>query len=1229
METINQIRTAYPYHLAKMHETMRLQENDQVRVHELVNLFEETLRYLALTGLALYRHHDLHDSKVEAARQNLARPSLGHWLTLLQAVNTALENVEPRFLTPPFNQTFRNDAIAAVTTLLNNLTGSETPKRVRLIHFFQAVIEFRNKKIGHGRLTNLESRQAAGPLEAALGQWLAAITLLADSHLLYINQVSYEQPDFICLGTHLNRGTNRDSLRLLQNAGPSSRQVYLYHQERLISLDPFLTYDSDLSQLYIFSELSGQRQPTLRCPYATAHPDKVTLTEVDGGVIVGAPPLIPATVEPTAPATTTPKAKEYTGMRNWYDIIQPHADIRKGNFDEAVFAADIGDVTDGKAPPDYNDPYLFYKKTYLTAGLKGLLHKAHDRLAHGVGASVIQIKTPFGGGKTHALVALYHYLKHGEQIKELLPPGLAILQPRLSVINGEHFNPIEGRTGDGVTRYTFWGEVAYQLGGRAGYEQFRANDEARVSPGKEKLRDFLATCQPFIILFDEILQYVNRALDVKVKEQTGVSLGTQTFSFFQELSDAVATLDNGLLVVTLPVSRLEDFGDKEEVSLARMGKIFGRVESIETPVEGQEVYAVIRRRLFEVETLKEGPMQEIVHHYFQTYQSIRDDLPAKARELGYRDKMALAYPFHPDVIDILYEKWSTYPTFQRTRGVLRLLANVIEDLYQREISLDMILPGDLNLEKAGVRQDFLKHIGSEYEGVIASDVAGHEAKAQALDRANRQWKHLAQRIASAIFFHSFSADDSEKGINLPYIKLAVLRPDTIPALVTEVLQKQANLLWYLNSRGDNYYFSKIPNLNRMILDKKELYNDSYEEELRRVVEQETGAKFRNYVWPETADNIPDNRDLKLLILRPEDRGDQIAAWIERKGQSFREYKNTLFFAVADTAAFTQLREEVKTYLALKEIDNEIKADDKSPLTARRSEIQSRMHNIQREYSYNVRRMYHLIYAGTRRIDLGQPVSGNETLGNWYWRELGNSDVGAIVEQLHYRVIVNRVMVGNEQVALDKILDQFYKNTDFPAPASPDVVARAIQLGVQDGAFGLALAADEEVRVEHLRFQEVVALGAIAFEPGIYLVSQARCEALREELRRRLEEEERRRREEELGTEGDDDSSSTDNGDGSGDGEETGNGDEEDNGEETTPATYKRLRLVIGNIPASRIADVNRGIFMPLSASADTPLTFTMTIEVHSKEGVAPATLENKVKETIRQIGAVVVEESKG
>jgi hypothetical protein len=1219
MDNIEKIRTTFPYHLAKLHETMRLQENRQVRVGELVNLFEETLRYLALTGLALYRHHALNQAKVEAARQDLSRPSLGHWLTLLQAVTAALQNDEPRFLAPPFNQVFRSDAISEATAQLNELTNTATPKKIKLIHFLTAVIEFRNKKIGHGRLTNLEVRQIAPLLEAALDQWLAAIPLLSESHLLYIHQVNYEQPDYICLGTHLNKGNGRDSLRLSQSSGPSSRQVYLLHNDGLVPLHPFLAYDHDLSQLYVFNELSSQRRPLLRCPYAAAPPDKLTLENEDGSAIVGMAPLIPDAAPISAPKPTRPP-KDSIGMRNWYDIIRPHEDIRKGNFDEAVFAADIGDVAGDKAPPDYNDPYIFYKKTYLTAGLKGLLHKASHKLIHGSGASVVQIKTPFGGGKTHALVALYHYLKNGEQIKELLPAGLEIIRPKLSVINGEHFNPVEGRTGDGVTRYTFWGEIAYQIGGKAGYEQFRANDESRVSPGKEKLHDFLAAHQPVVLLFDEILQYVNRAVDVATKEATGVSLGTQTFSFFQELSDAVSSLPRALLVVTLPASRLEDFGENEEMSLARMSKIFGRVESIETPVEGQEVYAVIRRRLFEVESLKQGPMQEVIHQYFQAYQDHRDDLPAKARDINYRDKMALAYPFHPDVIDILYEKWSTYSAFQRTRGVLRLLANIVEDLYQREVNIDMILPGDINLELSSVREDLLNYTGSEYGGVLASDVAGHEAKAQALDRENRQWKHLSQRIATAIFFHSFSADESEKGINLPYIKLATMRPDTFPALVTDILQKQSNLLWYLNSRGDNYYFSKIPNLNRMILDKRELYNDSYEEELERVVKQEAGSKFSTFVWPQAVDEIGDNRDLKLIILRPEDQGKQIPHWIERKGQSFREYKNTLFFAVADTAGFTQLRQDVQTYLALKDIEEELKANPQSPLTARRSEIQNRMHNIQREYSYKVRRMYHVVYAGTKRIDLGQPVSGNETLGGWYWRELTSTDKGAISEHLHYRIIANRLLAGNEQVALTAILDQFYKNSDLPAPASPQVVARALQLGVEEAAFGLALAGDGQIVAERLRYQEMVPLDAIAFEPGIYLVNRVLCEALREAQRQKLEEERKLREAAETGQE-----------------VESGETAEPTPYQTTTtepetipqpPTGYQRVRLVISDIPASRIADVNRGIFMPLSAASDRPLTFTLTIEVHSEEGITPATLENKVKETIRQIGArVEVEET--
>ena len=724
------------------------------------------------------------------------------------------------------------------TVKLAASAGIELPPKVRLQHFLDATVQFRNKKHGHGTLTAGEARQIVSPLEAGMLEWLEGLTILQARRLVYIDRCEWDPPAFAYTGTDLNSGTSLYPASFQGSQPVAPRQVYLgptpdLTDQEFIPLHPFFAFDRDNLLLHCYSELSNQGQPILRCAYELSGQHDTLTLDLSATAILGDGPKPAAVPEPSQPGPKPPiaarEAKDLImdtpGMKNWYDIIPPHEDIRKGNFDEAVFAADLGDVYDGTAPADYQDPYLFFKKTYPTQGLQNLLSRVQSTLTTGQGSSVIQIQTPFGGGKTHALVAIYHYLKNGQRVKELLPAGLELLSPKVAVIAGNHWDPVAGRTTDGVTRRTFWGEIGYQIGGAAGYEAFRANDEARVSPGKDKLRDFLAAHQPFILLFDEILEYINRALDARAKGDVDVSLGTQTFSFFQELTEAVAAIPRGMLVVTLPSSHIEDFSERQEESLARLGKIFGRVESIETPVQGEEVYAVIRRRLFEVEKLKQAPMREAVHRYFQLYQQNRDDVPAKAREISYRERMELAYPFHPDVIDILYEKWSTYSTFQRTRGVLRLLANVIEDLYQREVGLDLILPGDINLGKPSIRQEFLKHIGSEYEGVIGSDIAGHDAKAQSLDSANRPWKHLAQRISTAVFFHSFSADTSEKGVNLPYVKLAVLHSDTMPAMVTEVLGKLANILWYLNSRGDAYYFSRIPNLNRMILDKKELYNE--------------------------------------------------------------------------------------------------------------------------------------------------------------------------------------------------------------------------------------------------------------------------------------------------------------------------------------------------------------------------------------------------------------------
>ena len=1204
----------FPLPLAKMYESVGLETDAQLKTRKLVELFEETVRYLCLVGLALYDHYGYSDLKVREARKALGRPSLGHWFALMDALDACLRENGGDLYISSHSEIYRDGPIFEAYTIIIDMLGTQRSKKLKLKPFLVSIIEFRNAKFGHGAITATEAKQVVKPLQKALEQWLSELPVIQAYKLIYVHDVKFQDPDFVFEGTNLNVGTSMYANSISGSDKLAPRQVYLQQENQFITLHPYLWFENDTKLLYLYTGLSKKNNPILKCPYDISGMQSPIELDVDAEKIIsGIKKKAPQPTKPkpeSKPQTkNTPEVKEYARMKTWYEIIPPHEDIRNGDFDESVFAADLGDVANGTAKQDYKDPYLFYKKTYPTQGLLNLLRRVHTTITTDKGSSVVQIQTPFGGGKTHALVAIYHYAKNGKKIKELLPKGLDLIEPNVVAIAGNHWNPVEGRTTDGVTRFTFWGELGYQIAGKEGYEFFRKNDTARISPGKDKLREFLEAHQPFVLLFDEILQYINKAKDFR--EHLEESLGTQTFSFFQELTEAVSSLPNGMLVVTLPSSIIEDFGEVEEESLTKLGKIFGRVESIETPVQGEEVYAVIRRRLFDVENMKTKEMREVVHSYFQTYQQYREDIPVKARDVSYRDKMELAYPFHPDLIDILYEKWSTYSTFQRTRGVLRLLANVVEDLYQREKPIDLILPGDINMGHSGIRQEFLKHIDQVYEGVIGSDISGHEAKSQSLDDSNKPWNHLAERISTSIFYHSFAAGDSEKGINLNFIRLAVLRSDTIPALVTDILQRLSNSLWYLNSRADVYYFSRIPNLNRMILDKKELFSESYEDEMRERIKKELGNKFRTYLWPTGSDEIPDNQELKLVILEPNDSGDAIPNWIEYKGNNYRHNKNTLFFALADTAQFAKLREDVKTYLALQEIEDEIKSGESGNLETKRDEVQRRKHAIEREFSYNIRRMYHLIQVGDRKIDLGNPTTGAEALGNWFWRELTSDAYGVIVTQLHYKVLINKFMDNVDQLSTAALLGQFYKEPSLPSLAQKDVLARAIQLGVQEGAFGLAELKDGKLDEKSLKFKVDMLFAAIAFMEDYQIITSALSEKL-------LLEKEMHEKGEGFGgnfAPGQDEPVTT---------------PEPQPAPPSSPATpsekrYKRIMLRIANIPASKIADVNRGVLLPIS-SVQGDFKFTLEIDVTNDEGITQSTIDNRIKETIKQIGAEIVEE---
>ncbi|MGC9400214.1 MAG: DUF499 domain-containing protein, partial [Anaerolineae bacterium] len=414
--------------------------------------------------------------------------------------------------------------------------------------------------------------------------------------------------------------------------------------------------------------------------------------------------------------------------------------------------------------------------------------------------------------------------------------------------------------------------------------------------------------------------------------------------------------------------------------------------------------------------------------------------------------------------------------------------------------------------------------------------------------------------------------------------------------------------------------SRIPNLNRMLLDKKELFNQRYEGRMRAIIERELGSKFTAYLWPETPDGVPDNRRLKLIVLHPEADEGQIPGWIERKGTTFRQYQNTLIFALPDTGAFAKLKEDVKTVLALEEIEEEIRAGTSPLPEEKQTEVQRRKRKVTRDLSYNVRRMYHRLRTANREIDLGQPVTGNETLSGWYWRELTSTDYGIIVEQLHYRVLVNRLLSGQEQVPTAVILDQFYKNPDLPLPAAEGVVKRAIQLGVQEGALGLIERQDGELALHTLKFDTAIPLDTVDVSGEQLLLTRERSAELQAQLE--AEREPEVSEEETVGVTATPGSGLTMEGDTAD--VELG---EEESGPQPPPETvYHHLRLVIADVPAGKIGDVNRGIFLPLSNRVDGGLRFTLGLDITSAEGIPGRTLEQTIKETVRQIGARIEEE---
>jgi hypothetical protein len=734
---------------------------------------------------------------------------------------------------------------------------------------------------------------------------------------------------------------------------------------------------------------------------------------------------------------------------------------------------------------------------------------------------------------------------------------------------------------------TVWGELAEQLGN---YNLLREHDEKRRSPGKDNLHKLLSG-EPTLILLDEIAEYAVKAKDY----------ADQVIAFFQELTETVKVLPQCSLVATLPPS--VPYGEEGERRLSELQRVFGRVEAVYTPVEGEEVYEVIRRRLFEG-TPDAGEVAATVESYWGMYQKLGDDIPSEAREPAYREKMKKSYPFHPEVVDTLYERWSTYANFQRTRGVLRLLALIIADLYNSEHSAPLIQPAHINLVDSLIRREFLKHIGNEYDGVIAADIADGNAKAQKIDKemGSEYAKFgIASGLATAIFFGSFSGSES-KGIGIQRLRLAILREGIPPAIVGDALGRMEDELWYLHVEHGIYSFSTQPNLNRVIIEKEDgVKDENIRDEIERQVRKLAGTDMKTICWPRDTQDVPDTKELKLAVLSPEHSvsgGGSVAFaddLFKKAGTTFRTYQNTLVVLAPNSGELSAVRPLVKKLLALRAIK-----DDKNLMRQlsndNKNTLQSRLNDLESDVPFKILSAYrHVAKAGCDRAewhDMGIPTVGEKGSLSKRVKEFLKDDI--LLRTITPDKLLRTALKDDEQEKpFSDIYEAFLKYPNFPMIESESVVKTAVATGVREGTFGIRVGdriyINKELPYTALDAEAIL----VRKEFAIKTSPEIQPSAL---------------------------------------------------GEEVPPATVKEPTPAEGivapptggvrrvtlrfKVPWDKLSDVMRGVVMPLRNDGAEMEEVEICVRARSDSGsIRQDTLDRYVHETLRQIGAQVEEDT--
>ena len=817
-------------------------------------------------------------------------------------------------------------------------------------------------------------------------------------------------------------------------------------------------------------------------------------------------------------------------LKPWREIVSPHKDVASGRYQQAEFAADLWQVHIGEGVPEYREPVEFFRRTFLTQSLRRMLVGAVQRLAGDGGDPVVQLQTNFGGGKTHSMLALYHLFSGigtgelpgvDEVLKETGVTELPAV--RRAVLVGNKISPGNPITKpDGTVVHTLWGELAWQLGGKEAFERIRADDEKATSPG-DTLRSLFNDYGPCLVLIDEWVAYARQLHD-----QSDLPAGSfeTHFSFAQVLTESAKLAKHCLLVISLPASDTagsphtqaddsEVGGRRGREALDRLRNVIGRVESSWRPASAEEGFEIVRRRLFEPMT---DPAQykdrDVVARAFaDLYRTQHQEFPPECRDGDYEKRLKAAYPIHPEIFDRLYSDWSTLVKFQRTRGVLRLMAAVIHSLWEKGDRNPLIMPSNISIDDPRVQFELTRYLSDNWVPVLEKDVDGPHSLPLRIDNDVPNLGKFAacRRVARTVYLGSAPiAAAANRGLEYRQIKLGCVMPGESPAVFGDALRRLAGSATYLYQDGPRYWYSTQPTVTKLAEDRAEQLKRDSDAVVRELDERlradlrKTGDFVRVHPLPQSGQDVPDHLDCRLVVLgvdhpysKEEGSAAEAAAKaiLESRGSAPRLFRNTLLFLAVDKMRLQDLDEAVRHYLAWTSIIAERETLNLDPHQLKQAESQCKA--AESTVTARIPEAYQWLLIPTQASPQSEVewqasrlTSGQEALAERASRKIRGDRLYTSFAATLLRMEMDRVPLWRgDHVSVKQLVEDFARYLYLPRLRDTGLLLGAIQDGLallawEQDSFAFADSYDEESeRYRGLRWCQTIRL-TDADAPGL-------------------------------------------------------------------------------------------------------------------------------------------------